>query len=71
MKIEDLNQMFAAPIFYFLGSILFVFAALCMAATVIKSTSYVVLSCVLFVLGYNSFRIGGKIRTEEENQGKT
>jgi hypothetical protein len=66
MKITDLNVIFAAPIFYFLGIILFIFAALGMFATVTKSTTYVVLSCLLFVLGYNAIRIGNEIKTDHE-----
>jgi hypothetical protein len=58
--------MFAAPIFYFLGVILFIFAVLAMLGAVAKHPSYIVLSCLLFVFGYNSFLIGTKIRTSSK-----
>lgn len=60
--LKAICHVFAAPALFFLSIVLFMLTAFSMIAITAKSTSFVVLSCLLFILGYNAFRYALKLK---------
>lgn len=58
MKPRDLEVMFAAPIFIFLGIFLFVLSLGSIVETMTTSPDHLLLGCILFILSFNCFRVG-------------
>lgn len=61
MKPKDIETVFAAPIFLFLSLILFLLTLGSIMETMNSTPSHLLVACILFILGYNCFRIGMKM----------
>jgi hypothetical protein len=58
MKPRDLEVMFAAPIFLFLGLFLFFLSLGSIFETMSSTPNHLLVGCLLFVLSFNCARIG-------------
>jgi hypothetical protein len=54
---EVLNQTFSAPIFFFLGIVLLLMSFVSITHAP-HHGDFIVLGCLLFILGYNALRFG-------------
>jgi len=66
MDIKTFNACLIAPVFYYLGFILYLLSAFGIYAALSNTPAFLVLACILFVTAHNSFRFGKKLRDEAE-----
>ena len=59
---QTINGVLFAPVFFFFSVVLYLLSALMILASFQGAASLVVFSCVSFVLGYNSWKFGQKLR---------
>lgn len=69
MTMQNFNKAFAvpiivAPVFYYLGFVLYVLSGLSGFAALAKTPSFLIVSAIFFVMGYNAFRTGRKLRDQ-------
>jgi hypothetical protein len=62
MDIKNFDSVFIAPVFYYLGFVLYVISAVSGAAALAKDPAFLVLSGIFFVMAYNAFRTGNKLK---------
>ncbi len=62
MLLNQLNAVLIAPVFFFLGCVLFLLTFLCLLGFLMLDPSFLMIACIMFVLGYNSFRFASMIR---------
>lgn len=55
MNAKHLVTHFAAPVFFYLGFVLFFVAGMCVLAFMSKDPSFLVMGLIMFILGYNSW----------------
>jgi len=58
---EAINAAFVAPIFFFLSFVLGVITV-CSVLYAAQHSNYLVLGCLTFILAYNAFRFGKKMK---------
>jgi hypothetical protein len=58
MNARMLTSTFVAPVFFFLSLILFLLTGIFLVAAAASSSGFIILSGLLFILGYNAFRFG-------------
>jgi hypothetical protein len=58
---EIINTTFVAPVFFFLSFVLGVISVYSVLHAA-EHPNYLVLGCLMFILAYNSFRFGKKIK---------
>ncbi len=61
MSFDWIAKAFIAPVFFYLCIVMAGLTAATLYAAFAANTSYVVLACILFVLGFNAFRQGWKL----------
>lgn len=61
MTPRDFEVIFAAPVFMFLGIVLFVFFFGSLIEALSLTPNHLLTSCILFVLCFNAFRISVKM----------
>jgi hypothetical protein len=64
MTLQSIASMVAAPIFFFLSIVLFLMTFVFLKSAYLVNPAFLVLSCLIFVLGYNFWMIGLKIKRQ-------
>lgn len=65
MTLQNITTYFIVPAFFFLAAVALVASFMSILAGLSTDPSFLVLGCIAFILGYNSFVFGIKLRKGE------
>jgi hypothetical protein len=65
MTFDWMNKAVISPIFFFLFLLLGTLTLASLYAALVKSTSFIMVSLILFMLSFNAFRLGWRIYREQ------